>query len=331
MLEAMTAARSVRLDTSPNPWVGAVLVAADGTLFVGATSPPGGPHAEIVAMAAAGAAARGATLYSTLEPCSHHGRTGPCADAIVAAGVRRVVVAILDPDPLVSGRGIGRLRAAGVEVAVGIEAAAVAEQLRPYIVQRATRRPYVVLKLASTLDGRTAAPDGSSQWITGPAARADGHRLRAESDAIVVGAGTVRADDPSLTVRDYAPPAAPARPIDPRRIVLGAIPDGARVRPAESYVGPLEDLLDTLGADGVLQVLVEGGAHVAGAFHRARLVDEYVLYLAPALFGGNDARPLFDGPGAPTMAELSRLALVSVDRLGDDVRLILRGQRDATS
>jgi diaminohydroxyphosphoribosylaminopyrimidine deaminase/5-amino-6-(5-phosphoribosylamino)uracil reductase len=331
MREAIEVASTVRLCTSPNPWVGAVVVAADGERFVGATSEPGGPHAEVVALAAAGPAARGATLYSTLEPCSHQGRTGPCTEAVIAAGVARVVIGIPDPDEHVVGRGVARLRAAGITVLEGVEAEAVAEQLRPYVVQRSTGRPYVVLKLAATLDGRTAAPDGSSQWITGAAARADGHRLRAESDAIVVGAATVRADDPSLTVRDYDPAGVrPRRGLDPRRIVLGSIPPGARVLPAESHHGPLADLLDGLGRDGVLQLLVEGGARVAGDFHRAGLVDEYVLYVAPAFFGGDDAQPLFSGHGAPTMGDLSRLSFVSVERMGEDVRLILRGRTDPT-
>ncbi|MBX3287023.1 MAG: bifunctional diaminohydroxyphosphoribosylaminopyrimidine deaminase/5-amino-6-(5-phosphoribosylamino)uracil reductase RibD, partial [Actinobacteria bacterium] len=214
MAQAVTLAAAVRVATSPNPWVGCVIEAADGRVFGGATEPPGGAHAEVAALRAAGGAARGATAWVTLEPCSHTGRTGPCADALVEAGVARVVVALEDPDPRVAGRGIERLRAAGVDVEVGVEADAVREQLAPYLKHRSTGRPWVVLKLASSLDGRTAAPDGTSQWITGGAARADAHQLRAESDAIVVGAGTVRADDPSLTVRHV-----PGR--SPMRVVLG--------------------------------------------------------------------------------------------------------------
>jgi diaminohydroxyphosphoribosylaminopyrimidine deaminase/5-amino-6-(5-phosphoribosylamino)uracil reductase len=173
-----------------------------------------------------------------------------------------------------------------------------------------------VLKLAATLDGRTAAPDGSSQWITGEPARADAHRLRAESDAVLVGAGTVRADDPSLTVRLV-------EGADPRRVVLGRAPEGAKVLPALEVDGPLEAVLDQLGGEGVLQLLVEGGATVAHAFHQAGLVDRYVLYLAPALFGGDDARGLFSGPGAPSIDELWRGRLVGVQRLGDDIRVEL--------
>lgn len=325
---AIAAASTVRLLAPPNPWVGAVVVTADGAVHQGATSAPGGPHAEIVALAAAGDAARGATVYTTLEPCSHHGRTGPCADALVAAGVARVVVGIEDPDPQVAGRGVARLRAAGIEVVTGVGAAEVAEQLRAYLVHRRLGRPYVVLKLAATLDGRIAAPDGTSKWLTGADARADAHRLRAESDAIVVGAGTVRADDPTLTVRDFhAAGEVPARGVDPRRVVLGDIAPGARVLPADSFRGELPELLAGLAADGVLQLLVEGGANVAWRFHHAGLVDEYVVYLAPALFGGDDARPMFAGPGAPTAAELWRGRIADVARLGDDVRIVLRPAR----
>ena len=211
MAEAVALGQRVRTETSPNPWVGAVVVpAGDQPAAEGATRPPGGPHAEVVALDLAGASARGATVYVTLEPCSHYGRTPPCTDALIAAGVRRVVVGIVDPDPLVSGRGLARLRDAGIEVEVGVLAAEVEASLRPYLAHRRRGRPWVVLKLAATLDGRIAAPDRSSRWITGPAARRDVHQLRAESDAILVGAGTVRADDPALTVRDVPGPRPPA-------------------------------------------------------------------------------------------------------------------------
>jgi diaminohydroxyphosphoribosylaminopyrimidine deaminase/5-amino-6-(5-phosphoribosylamino)uracil reductase len=325
---ALANAQTVRLLTPPNPWVGAVVVAADGTVHQGATSEPGGAHAEVLALSRAGVAAAGATLYTTLEPCAHHGRTGPCADAIVAAGVRRVVIGVLDPDADVAGRGSKRLQESGIDVTVGVLHEDVTEQLLPYLHHRRTGRPWVVCKLAATLDGRIAAPDGSSQWITGPEARADAHRLRAESGAVVVGSGTVRADDPSLTVRDFVPAGeSPPAGLDPVRVVLGAAAAGARMQPARSHVGPIETLLDELGAEGVLQVLVEGGAAVAGQFHRAGLVDEYVLYLAPAFLGGDDGRSLFAGPGAPSMADVWRGRFVSVRQMGDDVRVIVRGAR----
>lgn len=319
MARALELAASVRASTPPNPWVGCLIEAADGSVFEGATQPVGGPHAEACAIAAAGQCdLRGATAWVTLEPCSHHGRTPPCADALIAAGISRVVVAAVDPDPQVAGQGIERLRAAGIEVDVGVGAAEADDLLAPYLLHRRTGRPFVVLKLAASLDGRTAAPDGSSRWITGPEARADAHALRAESDSVVVGAGTVRADDPALTVRDAEAPRG-----DPLRVVLGRAPANARVQPCLEHAGELEDLLEQLGADGHLQVLVEGGATVAHAFHRARLVDRYVLYLAPALFGGDDARGLFAGPGAPTIDDLWRGRIRSITQLGTDLRIDL--------
>jgi diaminohydroxyphosphoribosylaminopyrimidine deaminase/5-amino-6-(5-phosphoribosylamino)uracil reductase len=291
-----------------------VILAADGSTFEGATEPPGGPHAEVVALRAAGDAAAGSTLVCTLEPCSHHGRTPPCVDAIVAAQVARVVIAVEDPDPNVNGAGVRALRDAGIEVEVGVGAEQVRAQLAPYLKHRTTGRPYVVLKLAATLDGRTAAPDGTSQWITGEPARRDAHRLRAESDAVIVGAGTVRADDPALTVRHV-------EGRDPLRVVLGRAPETARVHPALEMEGDLTSVLDELGRQGVVQAMVEGGATVAAAFHRAGLVDRYVVYVAPALFGGDDARGLFTGPGAATIDDLWRGRLVAVDRVGPDLRL----------
>jgi diaminohydroxyphosphoribosylaminopyrimidine deaminase / 5-amino-6-(5-phosphoribosylamino)uracil reductase len=321
MQQALAAAATVRRQVSPRPWVGAVLVPAadqDGPGIVGVTRGRDGPHAEVDALASAGSAAAGATLYCTLEPCSHHGRTPPCADALIEAGVRRVVVALVDPDPQVAGEGLARLRAASVEVDVGVCEQEAEAQLRPYLVHRRTGRPQVILKLASTLDGRTAAPDGSSQWITGPQARADAHRLRADSDAVLVGAGTVRADDPSLTVRL---PDDEAAGVEPLRVVLGSAPAGSRVRPALELHGDLGHVLDDLGRRGVLQLLVEGGASVAHAFHVAGLVDRYVLYVAPALFGGDDARGLFAGSGAGSIDAVWRGRIVELRRVGDDLRI----------
>jgi diaminohydroxyphosphoribosylaminopyrimidine deaminase/5-amino-6-(5-phosphoribosylamino)uracil reductase len=321
MTRALALGASVRTTTAPNPWVGCVILPGG---FEGATCPPGGPHAERVALAAAGPQAEGATLVTTLEPCAHHGRTPPCVAAIVAAGVRRVVVGLEDPDPHVRGAGIRALREGGIEVEVGLCASEVREQLAPYLKHRATGRPWVVLKLAATLDGRTAAPDGSSRWITGPEARLDAHRLRAESDAILVGAGTVRADDPELTVRHVA-----GNDRQPLRVVVGRVPERARVRPALEVEGDLEAVLDDLGRRGVLQVLVEGGATVAGDFHRAGLVDRYVFYVSPTLLGGEDGRPVLAGAGAPTLAGAWRGRVVSVARLGDDVRVELEAAQAA--
>lgn len=314
---ALDAAATVRTSTAPNPWVGAVVVDRGGTLVgTGATEAPGGAHAEVVALRAAGDRAAGATVYVTLEPCSHHGRTPPCVDALRSAGVARVVVGVDDPDPRVSGRGVEALRAAEIQVTSGVLAPAVEAQLRPYLHHRRTGRPFVVLKLAATVDGRIAAPDHTSQWITGSAARVDAHRLRAESGAIVVGAGTVRADDPTLTVRHVVGP-------DPRRVVLGTAPEHARVRPCLEWTDEPAALLDHLGSEGVLQVLVEGGATVSSSFLAAGLVDHVVVYVAPALFGGDDALGMFRGAGAPTMTALRRFRFDDVRRLGDDLRLDL--------
>jgi diaminohydroxyphosphoribosylaminopyrimidine deaminase/5-amino-6-(5-phosphoribosylamino)uracil reductase len=317
MRRAIELGEGVRGRTSPNPWVGAVVVAADGTVAgEGATAPPGGAHAEAAALAAAGERARGGSCYSTLEPCAAHGRTPPCAEALVAAGVRRVVVGVIDPDDHVQGAGIRLLGAAGVEVVVGVLATEVETSLRPYLVHRRTLRPYVVLKLAATLDGRIAAPDGTSKWITGEAARADVHRLRAESDAVLVGAGTVRADDPELTARTDPPPFR-----QPLRVVLGRVAEGARLQPAVEMNGDVRGVLDELGRQGILQLLVEGGAHVAKEFHQAGAVDRYVVYLTGGFLGGDDGMAMFAGPGRATMADLWRGRLVSVARFGDDVRL----------
>jgi diaminohydroxyphosphoribosylaminopyrimidine deaminase / 5-amino-6-(5-phosphoribosylamino)uracil reductase len=325
MDEAIGHASSQRVLTSPNPWVGAVVVTAQGERGAsGGTGPVGQAHAEVVALTAAGASARGGTMYVTLEPCAHHGRTPPCVDAIIAAGIARVVVAVGDPDPKVNGKGIAALEAAGITVDIGCRQAEVSEQLAPYLHHRRTGRPYVVLKVASTMDGRIAAADGSSQWITDLPARKDAHRLRAESDAILVGAGTVRVDDPALTVRHVA-----GR--DPLRVVLGTVEASAKVHPCWERSGPLEPILDELGAHGVLQLLVEGGATVAHQFHSAGLVDRYVQYLAPALIGGDDAPGMFRGPGAPDIAQATRLRIVSTTQLGPDLRIEMTPHSEAVT
>ena len=323
MMKAIEAASLVRLRTSPNPWVGCVIVTVDGRVFVGSTEAPGGRHAEIVALDAARAAradTQDATVFTTLEPCSHHGRTGPCTEALISAGVSRVVSAITDPDQLVGGQGFAALRSAGITVEVGLCADLVTEQLRPYIHHRITGRPFVILKLASTLDGRTAAVDGSSQWITGEAARTAAHQLRAESDAIVVGSGTVRRDNPTLTTRLVDGPS-------PRRVVLGKAPEHANVHPCLEWDKSICELLDTLGNQGVLQLMVEGGATVASSFHQQNLVDRYVLYVAPAFMGGNDGAPLFNGESAPSMQQLWRGTLRNVRQLGSDIEVTIDNPR----
>ena len=323
MMKAIEAASLVRLRTSPNPWVGCVIVTVDGQVFVGATEAPGGRHAEVVALDAAKATradTKDATVFTTLEPCSHHGRTGPCTEVLISAGVSRVVSAITDPDQLVGGQGFAALRSAGVTVDIGLCTDLVTEQLRPYLHHRITGRPFVILKLASTLDGRTAAVDGTSQWITGEPARKAAHQLRAESDAIVVGSGTVRRDNPSLTTRLVDGPS-------PRRVVLGHAPEQANVHPCLEWDKSLSELLDTLGNDGVLQLMVEGGATVASSFHQQNLVDRYVLYVAPAFMGGNDGAPLFNGESAPSMQQLWRGTLRNVRQLESDIEVTIDNPR----
>ena len=318
MHAAIDAADRVRRRTAPNPWVGCVVVDAQGNTHTGATEPPGGRHAEIVALdaaRAAGADVRGATLYTTLEPCNHHGRTGPCTEAIIGAGIGHVVVGIEDPDSKVAGSGIAALRASGIEVSTGVAAERVRRQLAPYLHHRRTGRPYVVLKIGATLDGKVAASDGTSRWITSDEARRRVHELRADSQAICTGAGTVRCDDPELTVRHVDAPS-------PRRIVLGRAPVGARVHPCLEWSGELQDLLDHLGADGVIQLLVEAGPTVTGSFHREGLVNQYVLHLAPAVAG--DRSPgMLGNCTTPTIADLWRGRISATQMLGPDLEVVL--------
>lgn len=319
MMQAIKVAAAARLRTSPNPWVGCVIITTDGQTFTGATEAPGGRHAEIVALDAASLAnaqLQGATVYTTLEPCNHQGRTGPCTEALINAQVARVVSAITDPDSQVGGQGFQALRNAGINVEIGLCADLVNEQLRPYLHHRTTGRPFVILKMATTLDGRTAAADGTSQWITGETARVASHQLRAESDAIVVGARTVRTDNPSLTTRLVDGPS-------PQRIVLGSVALDAKVHPCLEWDQSLPDLLDTLGQEGVLQVMVEGGATVAASFHRENLVNRYVVYIAPAIMGGADGTPLFSGHGAASIDRLWRGSITSTRMVGDDIEIVI--------
>lgn len=322
MARAIARAEHSRLLAPPNPWVGAVLIDRYGVSFEGRTQRPGGMHAERVVLERAGHSAEGATLYTTLEPCCSQGRTGPCTEAIIEAGVERVVVGVSDPDAAVSGLGIAQLETAGVEVVRGVCSEQVEQQLRPYLHHRRTGLPWVVLKLASTLDGQTAAADGTSQWITGSKARRDAHHIRAQSDAILVGAGTVRDDDPKLTVRQVlASDGLPPR--TPLRVVLGRAAPGAAIWPCQEMSGPLQDVLAQLGSQGIVQLMVEGGASVAGAFHQAGLVNQYVMYLAPSFMGGSDGRPVLDGAGASSIGLMSRGRFERITQLGDDLRVDL--------
>lgn len=317
---AISEAEKARFISPPNPWVGAVLDTGDG-LFYGHTQSPGQGHAETQALARAGKSSIGSTLYVTLEPCSHQGKTPPCVNAIVEAGVKRVVIGLVDPDRRVRGTGIAYLKSHGIEVIENFKADEVKAQLAPYLKQRATGLPWVVLKLAVTLDGRIAARDGSSNWITGEAARHRVQLLRAQSDVVVVGANTIREDDPLLTVR------LPGVSRTPVRVVLGRIPPDARVLPAEEFLGTPIELLTHYGRKDVLQVLVEGGAQVAKSFFMGDLIDQYVFHIAPALFGGDDGVSAFSGAGAEKIDDISRLNLRSVTTLGSDVEIVAWSQR----
>jgi diaminohydroxyphosphoribosylaminopyrimidine deaminase/5-amino-6-(5-phosphoribosylamino)uracil reductase len=316
MTMAVAAGEKARFLAPPNPWVGALVVNARGVIVSeGHTQVPGESHAEVEALRRAGDAARGATLVVTLEPCCHVGRTGPCVEAIIEAGVAKVIVGTLDPDPRVSGRGVELLKASGVDVEVGIEEELVRTQLASYIWHRVTGRPYVVVKIASTLDGVVAMADGTSQWITGEEARRDAHVLRAQSQAVLVGAGTVRSDDPSLTARlgDIV--------LEPLRVVLGHAPEGARVRPCLELSGDLGQVLDEIGEHDVLQLLVEGGPTTTSAFVDAGLVNHVVWYQAPAFAGGQGTLGAMHFLATPTMTALRRGRVVDVRRIGEDIRI----------
>jgi len=332
---AMARARELGLrvlgTTSPNPPVGAVVLDADGVVVgEGATSPPGGPHAEVHALAQAGERARGGTAVVTLEPCAHTGRTGPCADALIAAGVARVVVAVPEPTRLATG-GATRLRAAGIDVELGAERDAAAEgALAAWLTGVREQRPHVVWKVATTLDGRVAAADGTSRWITGPEARAEVHRLRAGCDAVVVGSGTALADDPQLTVRDASGRTADRQPL---RVVLdrrGRVPATARLHDdaaptlVSSAPTPAALLAELFDRD-VRRVLLEGGPTLAAAFLAAGVVDEAVVHLAPQLLGAG--AHMVGALGIPTISAALHLQVTDVTRLGGDVQIRLRPTR----
>jgi diaminohydroxyphosphoribosylaminopyrimidine deaminase / 5-amino-6-(5-phosphoribosylamino)uracil reductase len=338
--------------TSPNPAVGAVVVRGGRVVGRGHHARAGGPHGEVEALRAAGAKARGADLYTTLEPCDHWGKTPPCSLAILEAGVRRVFVGSRDPNPVVKGRGVSRLRRAGVEVVSGVLRQACDAVNAPWFRYITSGRPYVTLKAAITLDGKIAAASGDSRWVTGAAARREVHRLRDQVDAVLVGAGTARADDPRLTARL---PGGGGR--DPLRVVLDSrlrLPPTLRMfkvaSPAPALVatlaresegrpggGPgvevvrcralggrvdLADLLRRLAARGVAHLLVEGGAEVHAAFLSARLVDRVVLHVAPKILGGG--KDWLGGAGPPRMADALSLRGLTVRRLGED--LIVSGE-----
>jgi diaminohydroxyphosphoribosylaminopyrimidine deaminase / 5-amino-6-(5-phosphoribosylamino)uracil reductase len=358
MRRALELARNGLGLASPNPMVGAVVVADGRVVGEGWHEGPGTAHAEVMALEAAGDRARGATLYATLEPCSHQGRTPPCAPRVVEAGVARVVAALQDPNPLVEGSGFRLLREAGVEVMVGILEDEGRELIAGFAKHVGTGLPFVVLKMAASLDGKIAARDGSSRWITGEEARRDAHRLRGGSDAVVVGVGTALADDPSLTVRldGY-------RGRQPLRVVVdgrGRLPasaalldtsastlvatcsasadtraewerHGAEVLvldPDEGGRVPLAGLMSALGKRDVQTVLVEGGSRLAWSAVQGGVVDRLVLYLAPKLVGGLAAPGVLGGEGVATIADALPMSIRSVERIGEDLKVVADVHRD---
>lgn len=350
MARALQLAERGLWTTSPNPRVGCVLVRGGEIVGEGWHEKAGEPHAEIHALRAAGDKAKGATAYVTLEPCSHHGRTPPCAEALIAAGVARVVSAMTDPNPLVSGKGLALLQAAGIETASGLLESE-ARELNIGFVSRMTRgRPWLRLKAAASLDGKTALNNGVSQWITGPDARRDGHAWRARACAILTGIGTVRDDDPNLTVRDVATMRQPLRVVVDSRLeilptarilqgepvlIVGAIENAekmALLRSTGNFVEILNNgsdkvdlkaLLELLARRGINEVHAEAGFKLNGSLLGEGLVDELLLYLAPCLIG-HEASGLFNLPELITLDGKRRLKIRDLRQLGEDIRLIAR-------
>lgn len=348
MARALRLAERGRFTTRPNPVVGCVIAHHDRVVGEGWHQRTGGPHAEVFALRQAGAEARGATAYVTLEPCAHHGRTPPCALALIEAGVARVVAAMRDPFPKVDGGGFALLRDAGIEVAEGLMATQARELNLGFLSRVERGRPWVRVKLAASLDGRTAMTDGSSKWITGEAAREDVQRWRARAGAILTGAGTVLADDPQLTVRladtEVVPPLrvvldARLRSLECARVREGGAPtlylhDAAVSAPDAADAGfasvpgregrlDLGAVLALLAGRGINEVHTEAGAVLSGALLKAGLVDELLLYQAPILLG-EQGRPLLDGMDITRMDQQRRLRVVDQRQVGADLRLLLR-------
>jgi diaminohydroxyphosphoribosylaminopyrimidine deaminase/5-amino-6-(5-phosphoribosylamino)uracil reductase len=339
------AARAGR--TSPNPRVGCVVVRDGSVVGAGYHEAAGQDHAEMVAIGRAGSAARGATLYVNLEPCAHHGRTPPCVELLIRSGVRRVVAAMVDPDPRVDGRGFARLRENGIEVEVGCCGAGAAEINAPFLHWHRTGRPLVTLKAACSVDGMLSAAGGNSRWVTGEAARRFAHRLRAMHDAVLVGAGTVRRDDPRLTARLPGVAATPLRVVlsstlrmDPTRRLFSDSADpvlvyGPRGNAGTSFGDHVEQVgleeregkldlaqaLDDLGGRGVQSVLVEGGGVTHAGFLAAGLASRAALFVAPSLLGARGGTPIVDGPAVPEPGHAWRLRRPRRIPLGEDLLL----------
>lgn len=354
MQHALHLAKEARLIAPPNPWVGCVIVKQGRIIGEGYTQPVGSKHAEVAALDSVKEASQGATLYVTLEPCVHHGRTPPCVQAIIQANIKRVVVAVEDPDERVSGKGIAALRSHGLEVTVGVCAAEAKETLEPYLYHRKTGKPYCILKSAISVDGRTAAADGSSQWISSESARVDAHLIRAQSQAIIVGAGTANADQPTLNVRlpnlsnfkqplrivldakGHLPAQGPL--FDPEiartMIITSSLCAADKIREwqqkgAEVEILPLNGdksgidlhvLADFLGKMGILQIMVEGGSRLHGQFIQSGSFNRIVIYVGACILG-DQGLPLFRNFNPESIKKAPRLHLVASKQFDDCMRL----------
>lgn len=354
MQRALQISLNARINAPPNPWVGCVIVKNGYILSEGYTQPNGGPHAETIALQAAGDQAEGSDMFVTLEPCSHYGRTPPCAEALIRKKIKRVIIGIEDPDPLVQGRGMNALRQAGIQVTLGVLEREIKNFLTPYLKHRKTGIPYCLAKGAISIDGRTAAQDYTSKWISCPEARADAHLLRAESQAILIGTGTAFKDNPALTVRDTSQ--IPLK--QPLRVILDA---HGRIEPTfplfDAKLAPtlvftsnacnqktlkkwgeagasveiipmsdnnrhlnLFDPLKILGKKGIVQLLIEGGPTLLNSFFQEKLIDRFVVYVGPRLLGDNGI-PLFNGFKVNTIDDAPLLKLIESKKCGHSMRL----------
>lgn len=318
MAHALRLARRGLGNVWPNPAVGCVLIREGRVVGRGWTHPGGRPHAERVALAQAGPLAHGATAYVTLEPCAHHGRTSPCAEALVEAEISRVVTAHTDPDPRVAGRGHAILRAAGIEVTEGIGETEARRMQAGFLMRVQRGRPFLTLKLATSFDGRIATANGESQWITGPAARIHSHGLRLVHDAIMVGGGTARADRPSLNVRGMGAVRQPVRVIVSNGPIPDLPPEGPDFGPLWQMAGPVDDVMKELAQAGLTRVFCEGGGQLAAGLLRAGLVDQLVGYTAGLILGG-DSRPAIGSLDLQRLADGARFRLVETRRVGEDL------------
>ncbi len=318
MAHALRLARRGLGNVWPNPAVGCVILQSGRVVGRGWTQPGGRPHAERMALDQAGTSARGATAYVTLEPCAHHGRTPPCAEGLVAAGVARVVSAMTDPDPRVAGRGYQILRDSGITVTEGVREAEARELQAGFLSRIQKGRPFVTLKLGTSFDGRIATASGESQWITGPAARLHVHAMRMAHDAVMVGGNTAHADRPSLNVRGLATPRQPARVVLSSRPLPDLPPEGPMHGPLWQIDAPVEDALAQLAGRGITRVFCEGGGLLAASLLRARLVDQIVGYTAGVTLG-SDGLPAIGPIQVMHLADAPRFRLVETRPIGSDL------------